>query len=236
MKMPEAAADPPASSGRADSGRAGDRPVYSISAVARMVDVPVATLRTWEDRYSEVVPARNPSGFRLFSRNQVQQLRFVRARMREGASAADAHRLLAERAAAGESLAPAQTPAQRLLILLAESDAYAAEYGEYFLKTEGFEVAVALTESAAREAFDAARPVVAIVEVLISGGAGLNLCRYFREQGDTAIVVVSPLEAMEEAVDAGADAFLGKPLDPLQLVSTVRDLLRSSALLTGQDA
>ena len=72
------------------------RPVYSISAVARMLDVPVATLRTWEDRYGQVVPARNASGHRLFSRYQVEQLAFVRAQMSEGASAADAHRLLAE--------------------------------------------------------------------------------------------------------------------------------------------
>jgi DNA-binding transcriptional MerR regulator len=226
------AAGPPASSASAG----GHRPVYSISAVARMVGVPVATLRTWEDRYGEVVPARNATGRRLYSRNQVNQLRFVRARMRGGASAADAHRLLAELAAAGEPLAPAQDAGPRLLILLAEPDAYAAEFAEYFLKTEGFEVAVALTESAAREAFEATRPAVAIVEVLISGGAGLDLCRYFRARGDTAVVVVSPLEAMDEAVEAGADAFLGKPVDPLQLVSTVRDLLRSSALFSGEDA
>ena len=32
------------------------RAVYSISAVARMVGVPVATIRTWEDRYHVVVP------------------------------------------------------------------------------------------------------------------------------------------------------------------------------------
>ena len=77
---------------------AGDRPVYSISAVARMLDIPVATLRTWEDRYGQVVPARNASGHRLFTRRQVEQLRFVRAQMSEGASVADAHRVLADRA------------------------------------------------------------------------------------------------------------------------------------------
>jgi len=37
----------------------GNRPVYSISAVARMLNVPVATLRTWEDRYGQ-------AGFRTF--------------------------------------------------------------------------------------------------------------------------------------------------------------------------
>ena len=218
------------------SPAAGERPVYSISAVARMLDVPVATLRTWEDRYGQVVPVRNGSGHRLYSRHQVEQLRFVRGQMGEGASVADAHRLLAERAETGEPLSAVPgRPMPRLLIQLAESDAYAAEFEEFFLKTEGFQVEVTLTEAAAREAFSAARPAVVIVEVLISGGAGLELCRYFREQASVAIVAVSAVEVMDAAIDAGADAFLRKPLDPLQLVSTVRDLLRPGAMLAGQE-
>jgi DNA-binding transcriptional MerR regulator len=217
---------------QSDAPAAGERPVYSISAVARMLDVPVATLRTWEDRYGQVVPARNASGHRLFSRYQVEQLAFVRAQMSEGASAADAHRLLAERAETGLPLTPpAARPAPRLLILLAESDPYAAEFEEYFLTTEGFEVAVALGEDAARDAFASAAPAVVIIEVLISGGEGLALCRSFREQNGVAIIAISAVDVTEQAFDAGADAFLRKPLDPLQLVSTVRDLLRSSAFL-----
>ena len=213
------------------------RPVYSISAVARMLDVPVATLRTWEDRYGQVVPARNASGHRLFSRYQVEQLAFVRAQMSQGASAADSHRLLAERADTGLPLAPpAARPAPRLLILLAESDPYAAEFEAYFLATEGFEVEVALGEDAARDAFASAAPAVVIIEVLISGGEGLALCRFLREQDAAAIVVVSAVDVTEQAFDAGADAFLRKPLDPLQLVSTVRDLLRSSAFLAPAGA
>ena len=213
------------------------RPVYSISAVARMLDVPVATLRTWEDRYGQVVPARNASGHRLFSRYQVEQLAFVRAQMSQGASAADAHRLLAERAETGLPLAPpAARSAPRLLILLAESDPYAAEFEEYFLTTEGFEVEVTLGEDAARDAFASAAPAVVIIEVLISGGEGLALCRSFREQSGVAIIAVSAVDVTEQAFDAGADAFLRKPLDPLQLASTVRDLLRSSAFLVPAPA
>jgi DNA-binding transcriptional MerR regulator len=209
-----------------------ERPVYSISAVARMVNVPVGTLRTWEDRYGQVIPARNDSGHRLFSRQQVEQLRFIQTQMSEGASAADAHRLLAERIETGMPLAmPAAQPAPRLMILLAEADPYAAEFQEYFLKTEGFEVEVALGEEAAREAFAAASPAVAIVEVLISGGAGLGLCHSFHERPGVAVIAVSAVEAQDAAIDAGADAFLRKPLRPLQLVSTVRDLLGSSAFL-----
>lgn len=208
------------------------RPIYSISAVARMVGVPVATIRTWEDRYDVVVPGRNPSGHRLYRRDQVEQLRFVRTCMADGASPADAHRLLAERIDAGLPLAPPAGPRARLLILLAEGDPYAAEFEEYFLKTEGFEVEVTLDEQAARKSFSEKSPSLAVVELLISGGAGLDLCRFFREQGgDVLIVAVSVLECRDLAVEAGADAFLLKPLEPLQLVSTVRDLLGSSAFL-----
>lgn len=208
------------------------RPIYSISAVARMVDVPVATIRTWEDRYAVVVPGRNASGHRLYRRDQVEQLMFVRTCMAGGASAADAHRLLAERIDGGLPLGPPARPRARLLILLADSDPYAAEFQEYFLKTEGYEVEVTLDEEAARTSFTEASPSVVVVELLISGGAGLDLCRFFRKQaGDVLIIAVSVLESSDLAVEAGADAFLLKPLEPLQFVSTVRDLLGASAFL-----
>ena len=211
----------------------GSRPVYSISAVARVVDVPVATLRTWEERYALVVPERNASGHRLFSRGQVEQLRFLKTRMAEGMSAADAHRLLAEQMGTGLPVAAADGHSPRLLILLAEHDPYAAELQEYFLKTEGFEVEVALGDEAARRSFLDNSPSLVVVELLISGGSGLSLCRFFKQDRDVPVVAVSVLECRDRALEAGADAFLRKPLEPLRFVSTVRDLLGSSAFLAG---
>jgi DNA-binding transcriptional MerR regulator len=212
------------------------RAVYSISAVSRMTGVPAATIRTWEDRYGLVVPDRGASGHRLYRRDQVEQLRFVRTRMGEGASAADAHRLLAERADAGLPVAAQAGAGARLVILLADRDPYAAEFQEYFLRTEGFEVEVALSREAAVESFSDKPPSLAVVELLISGGAGLELCRFFKAQGNVRIVAVSALESRDLAFEAGADAFLLKPLEPLQLVSTVRDLLGSSAFLRSSAA
>jgi len=196
-----------------------------------MIGVPVATIRTWEDRYGLVIPDRSAGGHRLYRRDQVEQLRFVRACMAEGATAADAHRLLAERDDGSQPLAAqAGTPA-RLVILLADRDPYAAQFQEYFLRTEGFEVEVALNQETARDSFSLNSPSLAVVELLISGGAGLDLCRFFKAQGDVLVVAVSVLESRDLALEAGADAFLLKPLEPLQLVSTVRDLLGSSAFL-----
>ena len=71
------------------------RGIYSIGAVARMLDLTVATIRNWEERYAAVVPERSPGGQRLYSREQVEQLRYVADQVARGLSAADAHRLLA---------------------------------------------------------------------------------------------------------------------------------------------
>jgi len=68
--------------------------LYSIGAVARMLDVPTSTLRAWEERYSVVTPERSHGSQRLYSRSQIENLRFIKAQIDGGASAADAHRLL----------------------------------------------------------------------------------------------------------------------------------------------
>src|SRR5262249_9127061 len=147
----------------------------------------------------------------------------------------DAHRLLAEQMDTGlPVVAPAGHP-PRLLILLAEHDTYAAELQEYFLKTEGFEVEVALSEEAARQSFFDNSPSLVVVELLISGGAGLGLCRFFKQDHDVPVVAVSALRCRDQAIEAGADAFVLKPLEPLQFVSTVRGLLGSSAFLVSED-
>ena len=87
------------------SDDSGDNPgVYSIGAVVRMLGIGAATIRNWEERYGTIVPERSAGGHRLYSRDQVAQLRFIAAEVSRGLSAADAHRLLAEQTESGEPL------------------------------------------------------------------------------------------------------------------------------------
>jgi CheY-like chemotaxis protein len=208
------------------------QPLYSIGAVARMLDIPPATLRTWEERYGLPVPERSPGGHRLYSRDQVDQLRFVKVQLTEGMAPADAHRLLAERLASGAlSFSEPDAGQTRLLILLAERDPHAAELSEYFLRTEGYTVASALDAEEAAHKFEELTPSVIVIDLLISGGGGLELCEQLRQRSDVPILAISTLDTSHAALEAGADAFLQKPLDPLQLVSAVKDLLGASAFL-----
>ncbi len=217
----------------------GSRGVYSIGAVARMLEIPAATIRNWEERYATIVPERSPGGHRLYSRDQMEQLRFIAAEVSRGLSAADAHRLLAERRESGRPLVnESQGGGTRLLVLLAERDPVAADLAEFFLRTEGYDVHLALAVGEAEEQWLESRPQLAIVELMISGGRGAELCRRLKQHDAGAVLAISVLEARDEALAAGADAFLQKPFDPLELVSTVKDLLGASALVArpGQES
>src|SRR5258708_23293237 len=71
-----------------------DQAVYSIGAVARMLDIPTSTLRAWEERYSVITPRRSEASQRRYSRAQVEQLRFIKSRLDSRASLAQAQRVL----------------------------------------------------------------------------------------------------------------------------------------------
>jgi CheY-like chemotaxis protein len=216
------------------SEQSASRPVYSIGAVARMLGVEPATLRGWEDRYQVVIPARSQGSHRLYSRDQVEQLRFVQRSMGDGSSAADAHRLLAEQLG-GPTDARVTGRDVVMLVLLAERDRFAAELCEYFLRTEGYEVRLAESPVDAERGFVEHRPNLCVVELMMPGG--LELCRRLARDDTVPVLAVSVLAGLQdEALTAGASAFLQKPFEQLQFVSTVQDLLGASALTRPEGA
>jgi DNA-binding transcriptional MerR regulator len=203
--------------------------VYSIGAVVKMLGVPAQTLRSWEDRYHQVVPTRSAGGQRLYSRDHVDQLRFVLDEIERGLPAADAHRLLEERDRF--PIEPRPRADDPVTILLAERDPFSAELSEYLLRTEGYATRIVLDANEVRELLEREPPNLMVIDLLISGGAGQELCRLAHEGVSIPVVAVSAIDSRDQALQSGADAFLLKPLDPLQFLSTVRDLLGTSAYL-----
>jgi DNA-binding transcriptional MerR regulator len=208
------------------------RAIYRIGAVARLVGLTPGTIRTWEDRYGVISPRRSAGGRRLYSSADIEALRFVKTKVDAGIQPADAHRLLAEHTGDGsERREPTKQAGVRPLILLIDRDPYAADGNEYFLRREGYDVDVATDLPEAERKFSALAPRLAIVELLVSGGEGFDLCRRLKEQGAARVLAVSPLDAGRSALAAGADAFLQKPIDPVVLVTAVNDLVRSSDIV-----
>jgi DNA-binding transcriptional MerR regulator len=135
-------------------------PLFSIGAVARMLQLSTATIRTWETRYGYVIPQRSQGGQRLYSRDQVDQLRFVKDKVDGGRRPGEAHRLLAERVDRGDAFG-----GTRLRVLVAERRAGASIALTELFGTNAFEVLIASDPASAAEAFDELAPAVVIVDV-----------------------------------------------------------------------
>ena len=120
----------------------------------------------------------------------------------------------------------------RALILVVERDPHVRDLEAFFLNEAGFGVEFAADGEAALTMAREIKPEIIITEVLVPKLDGLALCRAVRKEAelkDTVVLIFSILAAQSRAREAGADAFLMKPLAEQRLVQTVRDLLASRA-------
>jgi CheY-like chemotaxis protein len=114
------------------------------------------------------------------------------------------------------------------LILVVERDPDIRELESYFLNEAGFAVEFAGDGLLALERAKELCPEIIITEVLVPNMDGLALCRAVKNDPKlrgVVVLVFSILAVQARAREAGADAFLMKPLAEKRLVDTVRQLL-----------
>lgn len=121
-------------------------------------------------------------------------------------------------------------------VLIVEDDAELAGLVREGLAKMQIEVTVASTfadgwERAGQTAFD-----VVILDVMLPGGSGFDLCRKLREKGSTTpVLMLTALDAVDDRVrglEAGADDYLSKPFAFRELVARVQALSRRHPALT----
>jgi CheY-like chemotaxis protein len=118
------------------------------------------------------------------------------------------------------------------VILCVERDPYVRELETYFLNEAGFGVSFADDGLQALELARRLHPTIVITEILVPKLDGLALCRRLKGDpatSDIAVLVFSLLAAERRAQDAGADAFLSKPLSAQSLKEAVRRILAGRA-------
>jgi DNA-binding response OmpR family regulator len=123
---------------------------------------------------------------------------------------------------------PVANRAGKALILVVERDPHIRDLESYFLNEAGFAVEFTTDGETALAAAHTLQPDIIITEVLVPKLDGLALCRSVKadpELRSTVVLVFSILAVQSRAREAGADAFLLKPLASKRLVDTVRELL-----------
>jgi diguanylate cyclase (GGDEF)-like protein len=130
-------------------------------------------------------------------------------------------------------------------VLVVDDDPDIARFVEVNLRSEGFEVDVASEAKSALEMAHQTPPDLALVDVMMPGMDGFQLVERLRAHPRTAGVSIIMLTAKSLTADkvlgitAGADDYIVKPFDPMELVARVKGTLRraqemrASSPLTG---
>lgn len=122
----------------------------------------------------------------------------------------------------------------RALIVVVERDPHVRALEGYFLERAGFTVEFCEDGVTALERVRALRPDIVIAEILVRGLDGLTLCRKVKEAPETretSVLIFSILLSSDRAAEAGADAFVRKPLEDRALIQSVEGLLKGERTL-----
>lgn len=122
-----------------------------------------------------------------------------------------------------------RTEEVRPLVLLVEDEESFVDALRIGLDREGFDVVVATDGAQAIDAFDASRPDLVLLDLMLPKLSGIDVCRALRERSEVPIIVVS---AKGEEIDTvlllemGADDYVTKPYRLRELVARMRAVQR----------
>jgi DNA-binding response OmpR family regulator len=98
-----------------------------------------------------------------------------------------------------------------------------------YLQRDGFETLEAGDGDRARELIETADPTLVVLDVMIPGTDGLELCRWIRSRSDLPVIMLTARGEESDRIvglELGADDYVTKPFSPRELAARVRTVLR----------
>jgi two-component system, OmpR family, response regulator MtrA len=114
-------------------------------------------------------------------------------------------------------------------VLVVDDDTALAEMLGIVLRSEGFEPYFCADGDLALEAFRDARPDLVLLDLMLPGRDGIDVCRLIRAESGVPIVMLTAKSDTVDVVvglESGADDYVIKPFKPKELVARVRARLR----------
>jgi two-component system response regulator RegX3 len=114
-------------------------------------------------------------------------------------------------------------------VLVVEDEESYSDALAYMLRKEGFEVGIAATGPDALVEFDRAGADIVLLDLMLPGLPGTEVCRRIRQTSNVPVIMVSAKDDEVDKVvglELGADDYITKPYSPRELVARIRAVLR----------
>ena len=118
-------------------------------------------------------------------------------------------------------------------VLVVDDEPFIVEMLTMGLNYEGFEVGVARTGFEALDQARSMRPDLVVLDVMLPGIDGVEVCKKLRAQGNVGILMLTARGELEDRIqglDSGADDYLVKPFSFRELMARVRAILRRNGI------
>ncbi|WP_239618402.1 response regulator transcription factor [Cohnella mopanensis] len=121
-------------------------------------------------------------------------------------------------------------PSQHNHVLIVEDDDHIRRFLAINLRTNGFQVTEAALGEAALKCIDDNRPDVVVLDIMLPDMDGFEICKKLRDVDANIVIIILTARGQDvekiRGLELGADDYIVKPFNPLELVMRIKTVLR----------
>ncbi|WOC11734.1 response regulator transcription factor [Gordonia sp. MP11Mi] len=123
-------------------------------------------------------------------------------------------------------------------VLIVEDEESLADPLAFLLRKEGFEASIVNDGTQALPAFDRINPDIVLLDLMLPGVSGTDICKAIRAKSTTPVIMVTARDSEIDKVvglELGADDYVTKPYSARELIARIRAVMRRGGVVADDE-